>query len=89
MKRLKRQMSVNETKRLSFNAETKAQRLTASGYRTGTQLHVVSVLNHSHFQGASWVFSRRARLNANMLSHGCVCVLSCTVTQPVNTTHEL
>lgn len=31
-KRLKRQMLVNETKRLSFNAETKVQRLTASGY---------------------------------------------------------
>lgn len=31
-KRLKRQMLVNETKRLSFNAETKVQTLTASGY---------------------------------------------------------
>lgn len=54
VKRLKRQMSVNETKRLSFNAETKAQRLTASDYRTGSQLHVVSVLNQSfsrHFLG--------------------------------------
>lgn len=31
-KRLKRQMLVNETKRLSFNAETKVQTLPASGY---------------------------------------------------------
>lgn len=54
MKRQKRQMLVNETRRLSFNSETKAQRLTASGCWTRTQLHVVSVLNQSfsrHFLG--------------------------------------
>lgn len=81
-------MSVNETKCLSSNAETKARWLIATRSWTRTQLHGVSLTHYINFQD-TLICSQRARLDVNMLSHGCVCLLSCSMTHPKNTTHEL